>query len=224
MTVSIKAATELGTADFAKAQDAPIIYNYLRHPDCRRDLIKWVAVELVRWQSLYNVARPLSDMQVVEVAKLVVTEYSDLTVEDIGVFFGTMKAGHIQGNDYPTMIDRIDWQYIRMCLALYMDAKQARKEWLHQQNKAKPIEPLQGIVGKEKALEYIQQMLERTKPRDPRKELEARKLEVIGKARTMQLPALEAWLASETDLVTKEYIKAAIASRHAHKSSPSDSV
>jgi hypothetical protein len=219
LTTSIKAAADYTADDFAKAQERPILYNYLRDPDAKRTLVKWVALELVKWQGLYNVARPLNDAQVAEVAKMIVSDYSDLTVEDVAVFFATLRKGHIQGNDYPAMIDRIDWQYIRQCLTLYMEAKAARREWVHQRNKASATSPLEAIAGKDKALEYLQQILAKTKPTDTAKELAERRAAVISKARAMPLADLKAWLAKESDLVTKQFVRDVISARY-DKASP----
>lgn len=92
---------------------------------------------LERWQSLLNVARPLTNDQIADISILIPDLFGDFTLRDILYFFRTLLAGNVVGREYPKLIDRVDWSYLNECLLIYRNAKnEARQRKVQEEQSA----------------------------------------------------------------------------------------
>jgi len=198
---------------FTEAQKGITFYNYMVHTEREASpvLCLWVSKYLLRLQSLYNVARPLTEEQLATMSELVCEHFTDLTLADLQVFVKSVVDGHIQGQDYPKMFDRIDWQWLRDTLRLYCDAKIAHREREAMAAKAKadatPWCPELAKLAVEKLGQITAKIAPKNTPKDLEAERIAKRKEVFTVALGMPRTRIEAWMGNETDLVVKQYLK-----------------
>ena len=197
---------------FEQAQGLITFWQYRRNVDGagRAKLLAWICEHLLKLQGVYNVARPLSADQVAEVSELILETFGDLTLADIPVWYKSMIAGHIQANDYPRLIDRIDWGWIRDCLNLYMTAKIAHREReVMRKQAAWKAEKLHPEVVKV-VVENLGAIADRINPNkgviDYKARYSEKRKEVFTVCMGMPPERIQAWHAQETDALVRQLL------------------
>lgn len=125
----IEESASLQTIEAVNALTLPAVFRY--RPICeymvdantREQVIKFVAIHLGAWQTMYNVVRPMSAEQIIAITEIIVRENTHWRLADYALFFRSVKQGRMDGPQgsiaYPKLFDRIDLDVIREHITIY---------------------------------------------------------------------------------------------------------